>query len=144
MVVWYAHSSGAFSGKRVTSTDAIRAKHSSHVLMLLTGGLLWRRGAGAASDDVTSSDQMSPRSSDISTNSRDSIFFTALYGPVLYRANVGIAGAPDVVSPEVPAEEWPEAAAARRSRSSDGPATGVNVGRVGRQHPPGWHRCALQ
>jgi hypothetical protein len=130
----------------VVKTAAMRAKHSSHVIMLLTGGLAVRRGTPAASLDVASSVHISPRSSAISTNSSANIFLTTFGG----RAAAGLYGLdtcsdgwsssppPAAFRPGVPAAA--AAAAARRPRPADEPAepsVGVNVGRSGRAPPGG-------
>ena len=84
---------------------------------------------------VESSGQMSPRSSDISTNSSDSIFFTVLGG----REEAGLYG------PELCRDPWgslfgipfgccsePSAPSASRPGDSNGPPVGVNVSSGGR------------
>ena len=126
----------------MVKTAAMRAKHSSHVIILLTGGLAVRRGTPAASFDIASSVHMSPRSSAISTNSSDNIFLTTFGG----RAAVGLYG------PGACSDGWSSlpllaaflaaatAAAARRPKPADEPAeppVGVNVGRSSRDPPGG-------
>ena len=98
----------------------MRAKHSSHNFMSVTGGLAGVRRAGCpVSVERGSSTQMSAVSSDISTNSRFRIFLTTLgssetaglYGPADVTGSVSCPGVrlPSSVCGAV-------AAAARRSR----------------------------
>ena len=56
--------------------------------MWITGGRAVRRGGVVVSDGTGSSGQTSALSSDISTNSKDNIFFTTLGG----RAAAGLYG----------------------------------------------------
>ena len=98
----------------------MRAKHSSHTFMSVTGGLAGVRRAGCpVSVEIGSSTQMSEVSSDISTNSRFKIFLTTLGGSEaagLYEpADVtGSVSCPGVLLPSSVCGAV--AAAARRSR----------------------------
>ena len=72
----------------------MRAKHSSHTLMSVTGGFASKQYANcAASARGGSSTHISARRSDISTNWSSRIFFTTLGGKVA----AGLYG-PDVTS----------------------------------------------
>jgi hypothetical protein len=108
--------------------------------MSLTGGLPVRREGLGASVEVVSSDQMSPRSSDISTNSRVRTRLTTfggreaagLYGPGLC-SETGSGGCAFVVETEVSGVGSSVAAAASRARPEVDPEAGVKVGSVGRR-----------
>ena len=114
---------------------AIRVKHSSHTFISFTGGFPGRQEGLEASVLDVSSAQMSPRSSDILTNSRARTRLTAFggneaAGPVLCRER-GIEH-----SSSAEPEGWVGtslvAAAAKMSRPEGSPLVGLNVDRGGR------------
>ena len=112
----------------------MQAKHSSHIVMVITGCLAVQRGFMDVLLGTASSVQMSPHSSDIFTNSTAHIFLTTFggreaAGPAAWRfsnSERAVSASVGCLWPVGPAVVV--AAAARRFRSEEPvePSAGVN------------------